>query len=201
MRRVVMAALGAVCAVGLAGCGAGQQATTSDEPTSAPGSTGSVGPIVVRDAQFVWSDPVLTDAVYQPGADVPLQVTIVNQKTAGPGADRLVAVSSPVATSGRIVGDARIPDGQVLAAGYDQPVASVVMEGTRPIDIALVGLTTPIRSGMTYPVVFTFEQAGDLRLMVGVETPQVLPPRAREGEKEPEVASVGPDIGEVDGER
>lgn len=34
-----------------------------------------------------------------------------------PSADRLVAVSSPIATSGRIVGDAAIPDGQVLVAG------------------------------------------------------------------------------------
>lgn len=201
MRRVVMAALGVVCAVGLAGCGAGQQATTSDEPTSAPGSMGAVGPIVVRDVTITWSDPVLGGAVYPPGADVPLQATIVNEKTAGPGADRLVAVSSPIAASGRIVGDARIADGQVLAAGYDQPVASIAMEGTRAIDIALVGVTTPIRSGMTYPVVFTFERAGDLRLTVGVETPQVLPPRAREGEDEPEIASIGPDIGEVDGDR
>lgn len=184
MRRVGLIALGAVCAVALAGCGAGQQATTSNLRTTAPGATGSVDSIEVRHVQFTWSDPVLGDAVYQPGDVVPLQATIVNEKTAGPGADRLVSVSSPVATSARIVGDARLPDGQVLAAGYEQPVASIVMEGTRAVDIALVGLTAPIRAGMTYPVVFTFERAGELRLSVGVENPPLLPPRARDGEQE-----------------
>jgi hypothetical protein len=148
----------------------------------------------VRDLQFTWSDPVPGDDVYSPGEDAPLQVTIVNTRTGRGDSDRLVAVSSPVAASGRILGDATIPDGQVLTAGYDGPVASVVVEGTRDVEIALVDLTTPIRAGMTYPVVLTFVEAGELRLQVGVENPSVLPPRVRDGaERSPEVLSTGPD--------
>ncbi|WP_226369814.1 hypothetical protein [Pseudonocardia oceani] len=45
-----------------------------------------------------------------------------------PSADRLVAVSSPIATSGRIVGDAAIPDGQVLVAGYP----AIIGTGSEP---------------------------------------------------------------------
>lgn len=40
----------------------------------------------------------------------------------------------------------------------------------------LEGLTEPVRAGLTYPVVFTFADAGELRLPVGVENPTVLRP-------------------------
>ena len=193
-RTGAAAAAVAVCVAVLAGCGAGQEAATANHVTSSPGSTGTVGSVQVRDLQFTWSDPVPGDEVYSPGEDAPLQVTIVNTRTGQGDGDRLVAVSSPVAASGRVIGDASIPDGQVLAAGYDQPVASIVTEGTREVEIVLVDLNAPIRAGMTYPVVFTFAEAGELRLQVGVENPSVLPPRARDGaERDPEVLSTGPD--------
>ena len=187
---------GAMCVLALGGCGAGQEAATSNQVTSAAGSTGSVGSLVVRNAQFTWSDPVPSGVVYPAGSDATLQVTIINEKSDGlDDGDRLVAVSSPVATGGRIVGDARIPDGQVLTAGYDLPIASVELPGTRTVDIALEGLTAPLRAGQNYPVVFTFENAGDVRMPVGVENPQVLPPRAREGEAEnPSFLETGPEV-------
>lgn len=185
----------------LAGCGAGQEAATSEQRSSSPGSLGQVGSIQVRDAQFAWSDPVPGDAVYPAGADVPLQVTIVNGEVGMPSTDRLVAVSSPIATSGRIVGDADIPDGQVLVAGYDGPVSSITVDGAREVAIALEGLTAPIRAGLTYPVVFTFADAGELQLQVGVENPSVLPPRARDAEQDPAIIGTGPEPAVVPGER
>lgn len=184
----------------LAGCGAGQEAATSEQRSSSPGSSGQVGSIQVRDVQFAWSDPVPGDTVYPPGADAPLQVTIVNGEVGVPSADRLVAVSSPIATSGRIVGDAAIADGQVLVAGYDGPVSSITVDGAREVTIALEGLTAPIRAGLTYPVVFTFADAGELRLQVGVENPSVLPPRAREAEQDPAIIGTGPEPAVVPGE-
>lgn len=193
MRCVSAAAL---CVLALSACGAGQQAQTANQVKSSGGSAGSVGSLVVRNAQFTWSDPVPGGFVYPVGSDAALQVSIINEKTAGlRDGDRLVAVSSPIATGGRIVGDASIPDGQVLTAGYDQPVASIELPGTRAVDIALVGLTAPLRAGQTYPVVFTFENAGEVRLEVGVENPQVLPPRARDGgEEDPSFLETGPDV-------
>lgn len=185
----------------LAGCGAGQEAATSDQRSSSPGSLGQIASIQVRDAQFVWSDPVPGDAVYAPGADAPLQVTIVNGEVGVAATDRLVAVSSPIATSGRIIGDAAIADGQVLVAGYDGPVSSIPVDGAREVTIALEGLTAPIRAGLTYPVVFTFADAGELQLQVGVENPSVLPPRAREAEQDPTIIGTGPEPAVVPGER
>lgn len=196
MLRTTGALMGAVCVLALSGCGAGQETQTANQVAAAGGSAGSVGSVMVRNAQFAWSDPVAGDVVYPAGSDAALQVTFVNEKSVGlGGGDRLVDVSSPVATGGRILGDASIPDGQVLTAGYDQPVASIELPGTRAVDIALVGLTTPLRAGLTYPVVFTFENAGEVRLEVGVENAQVLPPRARDGEEEnPSFLETGPDV-------
>jgi hypothetical protein len=68
----------------------------------------------------------------------------------------------------------------VLTAGYDAPVASTALPSTTVVDIALVGLAEPVRAGLTYPVVLTFERAGELRLELPVANPDVLPPRARE---------------------
>jgi len=195
-------AVAAALSVALTGCGAGQQAQTSNQVPASGGAAGSVDTIQVRDAHFMWNGPVPAGSVYQPGEDAPLQVTIVNNATSiaddGFAPDRLVAVSSPVATFGRIVGDARIPDGQVLTAGYDRPVASIAVPGTREVEIVLIGLTEPIRAGVSYPATFTFERAGDLRLDVPVENPQALPPRASDDEpNDASVLGTGPDLVEV----
>ena len=160
------------------GCGAGQEAQTADQITGTGGAYGQTGEVSVLDAQFVFDGPIAGDEVYRPGAEAPLQLTIVN---AGAADDRLVQVSSPVAASARITGDPRIPGGQALTAGYVEPVASVETRDARAIEVALVGLTEPVRAGLTYPVTFTFQDAGTLTLALPVENPDVLPPRGEPG--------------------
>lgn len=184
--------LGLVVALG--GCGAGQVAQTAEQVTATGGASGRAGTVLVRDAQFTYDGPIPGDAVYRPGDDAALQVTIVNE---GRDGDRLVGVRSPVATSGEIVGDAAVPGGQTLTAGYDQPVAQVTPPYANPVDIALLGITEPIRAGLSYPVVFVFERAGELRVEVPVENPEQLPPRAREPEPEPRTLETGPELVEV----
>jgi hypothetical protein len=44
----------------------------------------------------------------------------------------------------------------------------------RCVRILLVGLRSPVRAGLRYPVVFHFEQAGKLRLDLPVENPHTL---------------------------
>ena len=60
---------------------------------------------------------------------------------------------------------------QVLTAGYQGPLASATLPGTDAVQILLGGLRCPVRAGLRYPVVFHFEQAGELRLDLPVETP------------------------------
>lgn len=188
---------GLALTIGLSGCGAGQQASTAEAVTASGGAAGQVGSIEVRNAQFAWTGSVTGGAVYQPGQDVTLQVSIVNDRTVTlPDAmapDTLLSVSSPIARSGRIVGDARIGDGQVLTSGYDRPVASIPTSDTREVTIMLLGLTEPLRAGMNYPVVFTFARAGELRLEVPVENP-AAPRTGTPPEPEPiDTLETGPD--------
>jgi len=158
---VWVVALGLIAA--LAGCsGDNIQVTTTG------GVGGRVGDIVVRDALFTFDGPTAGDTVYQPGDDAALQLTIVNE---GDRADRLLRVTSPIARSGTITGDATIPGHQVLTAGYPAPVASATPPGTDAVQIVLTELSEPIRAGFGYPVVFVFEQAGELRLELPVENP------------------------------
>jgi copper(I)-binding protein len=170
-RPALAAALVAFLSIG---CGAGPEAHTADQITGTGGAYGQTGEISVLDAQFVFDGPIAGETVHPPGADAPLQLTIVNE---GATDDRLVEVSSPVAASARITGDAHMPGGQALTAGYVEPVASVETREAKAIDIALVGLTEPVRAGLTYPVTFTFEDAGALTLSLPVENPDTLPPR------------------------
>jgi hypothetical protein len=165
-----------VLALTLGACGAGQVAQTAEQVTSTGGTGGEVGPIQVRNAKIVFDRPIPGDTVYQLGQDAPLQLTILNTADEP---DRLVDVRSPIATSSRIVGDATIVGGQELVAGYPDPVASVTLPGETEIRVALVGLTEPVRSGITYPVEFVFERAGVLPMILPVQVPSdILPPRA-----------------------
>ncbi len=156
--------------------------------------TGRVGSIELQDVQFAWDGPFTGDAVYRPGDDAVIQATIVNDRTyadGGQAADRLVSVRSPIAAGGRVLGDARIPDGQVLTASYDdEPIASITLPGTRTVEITLVGLASAVRAGMTYPVVFDFARAGEVRLEVPVENPDQ--PRISDIEPDPRILETGP---------
>lgn len=194
------AAVAAMAATLLAGCGAGQVAQTAEQASSS-GAAGEVGTLQIRDAVITYAGPVPGDSVYLPGQDAPLQMTIVNNATTrvdDPPADHLVGVSSPIATSGRITGDARIVDGQMLTAGYDEPLSSVTPPGTTAVEIVLVGLTEPVRAGLSYPVDLRFDRAGTVRLELPVEYADVLPPRAFGGDLlVEETATAGPGAGSV----
>ena len=167
---LTVAAAVVVLAPAVAGCGAGQHAQTAEQVTAA--AVGRVGDISVLDVEFLFDRPVAGDEVYRIGAVAPLAVTIVND---GREADRLVRVSSPIATTGLVVAEGlAIPGGQTLTAGQTGLVAS--MEVPYEDDaglIALAGLREPIRSGISYPVVFGFERAGDVLVQVPVDTPDV----------------------------
>lgn len=154
---------GLILLAALAACGSGNVHTTATG-----GVGGRVGDIVLRDAQFTFEGPIPGDTVYQPGDDAALQVTIVNE---GDRADRLIHVTSPIADAATINGDARIPGHQVRTAGYQAPIASLTPPGSDSVRIVLTGLRVPVRVGFSYPVVFAFEQAGELRLELPVENP------------------------------
>jgi copper(I)-binding protein len=176
------AAVAALClSPAVAGCGTGPPAPISDHVGNASGAVARVGEMAVLEVEFLFDRPVAGDEVYDVGGIAPLAVTLVNT---GDAPDRLVRVSSPIAEAGLVVVDGGlvIPGHQTLTAGQIGPVASIEVPYEDDTGlIALIGLEQPIRSGVSYPVVFGFERAGDVTIDVPVKTPDFPPPRAGEG--------------------
>lgn len=181
---VVGAMIGAVV---LAGCGAGQITQTSQQVAAINGANATAGAIAVRNAQFEFDTAAHGAAIYLAGASAPLEMSIVNT---GTQADRLVAASSPVASAVEITGDAAVPGGQVLTiegAPVAVPAAPPAAEATAPAlpttptvtatgetrtaSVVLTGLRQDLQAGPTYPVVLTFERAGELRVDVPIGVP------------------------------
>jgi copper(I)-binding protein len=166
----VVAAL-VVLSPAAAGCGAGQRAATAEQVSGSSGATAQVGEMAVLDVEFPFDRPIAGDEVYPVGGTAPLAITVVNT---GRVADRLVGVSSPIATAGIAVADELVvPGGRTLTAGQTGPVAAIEVpyEDDEPL-IALTGLRVPVRSGVSYPVTFRFERAGEVVLDVPVGTPE-----------------------------
>ena len=117
-----------IVAVALAGCGAGQLAQTSSQVAAVAGANASVGDIDVRNATIEFDSAAQGATVYPAGADAPLSMTIVNS---GADVERLVAASSPIASSVQISGRLRIPGGQALRVeGTPEPMAAPEPTGT-----------------------------------------------------------------------
>lgn len=193
-------ALGVVTAIMVGGCGAGQITQTSTQVAAVDGAAATVGQIAVRDAAIVFG-PSDTAAIHPAGGDAALQLSIVNF---GATTDKLVGASSPVARTVTIDGNPTISEGRSLivdggganasaaptttatpAGGPTAPVAVAPAiptpdaQGDTSAQMVLTGLTQDIRSGLTYPVIFTFERAGVVTVQVPVAnptTPRTDPP-------------------------
>jgi periplasmic copper chaperone A len=88
-----------------------------------------------------------------------------------PTADRLVAVSSPVAKKAEL--HTMSMSGMVMkmrpAAGIDVPAGQAVTLAPGGLHIMLMGLAKPLQSGQSFPLTLTFEKAGTRTVNVAVE--------------------------------
>lgn len=109
-----MAAVAAGLGLVAAGCGAGQITQTDTQVAVVNGASGSVGPVVVRDAQFVF--PV-EHGSYEEGDAAPITALIANN---GADADRLLAVTSDAAESADITGDAVLEPSSAILFEADE---------------------------------------------------------------------------------
>ncbi|PPK70636.1 hypothetical protein V5P93_000483 [Actinokineospora auranticolor] len=102
--------LGLVAVLGAAACGSGQITQTDSQLPAVNGALAQSGQIALRDAMLAFPK----GGHYEKGADAPLVLAIVNS---GGTADKLLEVTSPVATEVEITGDAVLPGGFALAVG------------------------------------------------------------------------------------
>lgn len=154
-------------------CGCGQPPPAEYLDPQGAGATGRVGTIVVTDALLTYQGQVEASTVYPPGASVPLRATLINE---GEVPDRLISVSSPIAGGGQIVGDPMLPAHDALTTDPAQPGVAADLPPIKSVELRLTALNAAVRAGLSYPVEFTFAQAGTLRLELPVANPDV--PRA-----------------------
>jgi copper(I)-binding protein len=151
-RRLLISAIALVIPA-LAGCEAGLNAPTLEFHPATNGAYGSAGDITINNA-FVLAGPV--GIPVPSGGSAGLFVALYN---GGTGGDRLLGAAAP-----GLAASVKVSGGTVAL-----PVnTSVNLTGPAP-DIVLSGLTRPISGGQAVPIVFDFQHAGAVTLMVPVE--------------------------------
>ncbi|GAB3282401.1 copper chaperone PCu(A)C [Parasphingorhabdus pacifica] len=167
--RLASAALGIGAAIALTGCSAGQVTETDTQVAAVDGASGETNGIAVRDAQLTFPSHGRT---YPKGASAPMQLVLVN---ANLEADRLVGVNSPYAQSVELGGKTDLPGESALHAQPDvpgtagqAPQPATAESGQREIKLTVQGLTREIGPGVTIPVTFKFQHAGEVTVQVPI---------------------------------
>jgi copper(I)-binding protein len=158
-----LAACGLAAAVALSGCGAGQVSQTATQEPAVNGTSGTVGPISLRNIHLRAAQS--TDYV-APGQDAELLFVAVN---GSPDVnDKLVSVTSDIGTVS-LSGDSTLPANGVLVVG--EPDGQIApLEAAEKADAieAKVALSKPITNGLTYEFTFDFEKAGETTVQVPI---------------------------------
>jgi copper(I)-binding protein len=95
-----------------------------------------------------------------------------------PSADRLVAVSSPVAKKVEL--HTMSMQGDVMKmrplAAIDIPAGQPVTLSPGRMHIMLLGLIQPLREGQSFPLTLSFDHAGPRQVTVAIEKPGAVGP-------------------------
>lgn len=175
-RRVATAvALAAAAAISLSACSAGQVTQTATMVAAVNGNYANQGDISLRNVHIVYPDS--EEYSLEPGGKVALAFTAVNESEYKP--ERLEKITTDKAESVTIAGEAggrTIAPQTALAAGTVD--ATVTDDGEEiESDIVLVtldGIAEGVYPGLTVPITFTFENAGDVTVQAPVDAGPVL---------------------------
>lgn len=169
-RRVMTAvALAAGATLMLSACGAGQISQTATQVAAINGNQATSGDIALRNVHVVY--PNSEEFSIEPGGDAELAFTAVNLSESK--SDRLKSIKTDYAGSVKIDekdGTLEIKPQFALGAGNpDVSVPEEAPEHVSLIDVTLQDIREGVRPGLTFPVIFTFENAGDIVVQVPVD--------------------------------
>lgn len=169
-RRVMAAvALAAGATLMLSACGAGQISQTATQVAAINGNQATSGDIALRNVHVVY--PNSEEFSIEPGGDAELAFTAVNISESK--SDRLKSIKTDYAGSVKIDekdGTLEIKPQFALGAGNpDVSVPEEAPEHVSLIDVTLQDIREGVRPGLTFPVIFTFENAGDIVVQVPVD--------------------------------
>lgn len=159
--------------VALSACSAGQVTQTATQDRDKTGSMAQVGDITLRQVQLI--NP--RGGSYDAGDDAELRVSIVNT---GDETDTLVSVEGEGFASAELSGTSTrassggTPVGSVPVATTDEielPPDTTVFVGEDDVTITLTDLDESLTVGQYLPLVFTFENAGEVTVQATVATP------------------------------
>jgi copper(I)-binding protein len=143
-------AAGLLCGV-LTSCDAGQLAETATETPDTAGVDGGGGAMVLDDVFLETADSVPS------GGSVALRAALTDE-SAQP--DRLVAVTTPAATSVELLA----PGGTPAVGGIEVPGQGQVNATTGPVLIRLTGLTRTLSPEAIVSITFDFARAGHVTI-------------------------------------
>jgi periplasmic copper chaperone A len=136
---------------------------TAAPAMAAPSADYRTGDLVVSDVRSSPTPPVASvGAVY---------FSIAN---AGLKADRLMAISSPIAGKAEIH-ESRLVNGSIEmrpVAWVECPPGATVKIEPGGLHVMLLGLTRPLAAGMQFPLMLRFRDAGSLTVQVVVDARQ-----------------------------
>ncbi len=176
MNRALRAAIVGVALfspIALSACSAGQVTQTATQERDKVGAMAQVGDITLRQVQLAHP----RSGSYNAGDDAELTMAIVNT---GEETDTLLSVEGEgfgdVEISGTSpeVTSAGSPVGTAAVAGSGEielPPDVTVFVGTGDLTITLTDLDEPLTVAQQVPLVFTFENAGEIRVTATVATP------------------------------
>ncbi|MBM4565847.1 hypothetical protein GS441_10490 [Rhodococcus hoagii] len=169
-RRVMAAvALAAGATLMLSACGAGQISQTATQVAAINGNQATSGDIALRNVHVVY--PNSEEFSIEPGGDAELAFTAVNLSESK--SDRLKSIKTDYAGSVKIDekdGTLEIkPQFALGAATRTSRFPEEAPEHVSLIDVTLQDIREGVRPGLTFPVIFTFENAGDIVVQVPVD--------------------------------
>jgi copper(I)-binding protein len=169
-RRVATAvALAAAAAISLSACSAGQITQTATQVAAVNGNYANQGDISLRNVHILYPDS--EEYSLEPGGKAALAFTAVNNNEEQ--ADRLTKITTDAADSVTIAGEVggRIIKPQT-SLGAGTRAATVLDDPEDPTQLILVVLNDineGVYPGLTVPITFRFERAGDIVVSVPVD--------------------------------
>jgi copper(I)-binding protein len=160
--------------VALSGCSAGQVTQTATQERDKVGAAAEAGAIILRQVKIAYPPGGRYDA----GDDAELTLAVVNT---GEETERLVSVDGEGFSSAEITGTtAEVDDagttvgGTTVATGSDEieiAPGTTVFVGSGDLTITLTDLDEDLTAAEFLPVVFTFENAGEVTVPATVANP------------------------------
>lgn len=174
-RRLASAlALAAGATLTLTACGAGQISQTADQVAAVNGNYAEIGDISLRNVHVVY--PQSEEYAIEPGGTVELGFVAINNSSST--AETLTGISTTAATSVTVdEGSGATEIEPLTGLGAGAPVDNAVDDPEIPlqfITVELSGIGEDVRPGLTIPVTFSFEEAGDVELLVPVDAGTAL---------------------------